>query len=167
MLGFTRRFLGGGPKRPVQIDAINALESQVAALDDAGLRRESDVLKEKATNGESLDELLPRAYALVRESAKRVLGQRHFDAQLWGGLVLHRGAIAEMLTGEGKTLTATLATYLNALPGNGAHVITVNDYLAKRDAVWMGQVYHLLGLKTACILHNAAFIYDPQYALQS
>ena len=166
MLGFTRRFLGGGPKRPVQIDAINALESQVAALDDAGLRRESDVLKEKATNGESLDELLPRAYALVRESAKRVLGQRHFDAQLWGGLVLHRGAIAEMLTGEGKTLTATLATYLNALPGNGAHVITVNDYLAKRDAVWMGQVYHLLGLKTACILHNAAFIYDPQYALQ-
>jgi len=110
-----------------------------------------------------LEEQLPRAFALVREAAKRNLGQRHFDVQLMGGLVLHEGRIAEMLTGEGKTLAATLPAYANALLGQGVHVVTVNDYLAKRDAVWMGQIYHALGLSVSCIVHDAAYRYDPTY----
>ena len=118
---------------------------------------------ETRKNAESLDDILPEVFAVVRETAKRVLGQRHFDAQLIGGVVLHRGQIAEMKTGEGKTLTATLAVYLNALTGGGVHVVTVNDYLAKRDAVWMGKIYHALGMSVSCIQHDAAFLYDPDY----
>jgi len=111
----------------------------------------------------SLDDILPEAFAVVREAAKRTLDQRHYDVQLIGGIVLHQGNIAEMKTGEGKTLAATLSLYLNALTGKGAHLITVNDYLAKRDAVWMGQVFYALKLSTACIVHDSAFVYDPEY----
>ena len=109
---------------------------------------------------EILENILPEAFALVREASKRTLGQRHFDSQVMGGIVLHRGDIAEMKTGEGKTLTATLSIYLNALSGRGVHVITVNDYLSKRDAGWMGQVYSLLGLSVGCIIHDKAFLYN-------
>lgn len=165
MAGLIKKLFGaGGPKRPPQIEAINSLEGEISGLSDDQLNSESQRLRERALKGESMDDLLPRAYALVREAATRTLNQRHFDVQLWGGIVLNRGAIAEMSTGEGKTLTGTLAVYLNALPGKGAHVITVNDYLAKRDAVWMGRVYNLLGLKTACIVHDAAYIYDPEWS---
>ena len=113
-------------------------------------------------NRESLDDLLPEAFAAVREAAKRHLGQRHYDVQLIGGAVLHRGEIAEMKTGEGKTLVATLAVYLNALSGKGVHVVTVNDYLARRDPVWMGPIYHGLGLTVGCLQHDAAYFYDPE-----
>ena len=110
--------------------------------------------KERLAKGETLEDILPEAFAVVREAAKRTLGQRHFDVQLVGGMVLHYGNIAEMKTGEGKTLVATLAVYLNALAGEGVHVVTVNDYLAKRDAEWMGQIYKFLGLTVGCIVHG-------------
>jgi preprotein translocase subunit SecA len=118
------------------VEAINALEPKIAALDDAALKARTPWLKERLAKGESLDDLLVDAFATVREAAKRTLGQRHFDVQLMGGMVLHRGQIAEMKTGEGKTLVATLPVYLNALTGKGVHVVTVNDYLARRDAEW-------------------------------
>ena len=137
-----------------KVQAINALESEVAALSDDELRARTDMFRAQIAAGTSLDELLIPAFATVREAAKRVLGQRHFDVQLIGGMVLHEGSIAEMKTGEGKTLVATLATYLNALSGNGVHVITVNDYLASRDSEWMGQVYRFLGLTTGVIVHG-------------
>jgi len=142
---------------------INELEPKFESFSFEELKNETGKFKERLVKGETLDDILPEAFAVVRETAKRVLGQRHFDAQLIGGVVLHRGQIAEMKTGEGKTLTATLAVYLNALTGNGVHVVTVNDYLAKRDAVWMGKVYHALGLSVGCIQHDAAFLYDPEY----
>ena len=134
------------------VGRINALESSVAALDDAALRARTTTLKERAAKGESLDDLLPEAFATVREAAKRALGMRHFDVQMIGGMVLHDGKIAEMRTGEGKTLTATLAVYLNALAGKGVHVVTVNDYLAARDAEWMGRVYTFLGMTVGTIV---------------
>ncbi len=134
--------------------AINALETEVAALSDDALRARTDAFKAEIANGKSLDELLVPAFATVREAAKRVLGQRHFDVQLIGGMVLHEGAIAEMRTGEGKTLVATLACYLNALAGKGVHVVTVNDYLARRDAEWMGQIYKFLGMSVGIIVHG-------------
>jgi preprotein translocase subunit SecA len=137
-----------------KVDAINALEPTVAALDDAALQARTQWLRDRFAAGESLDDLLVDAFATVREGAKRVLGQRHFDVQLIGGMVLHEGKIAEMKTGEGKTLVATLAAYLNALAGRGVHVVTVNDYLAKRDAEWMGRVYKFLGLTVGVILQN-------------
>ena len=112
------------------------------------------ILREKLSNGETLDNILPEAFATVREAAKRTLSQRHFDVQLIGGLVLHEGKIAEMKTGEGKTLVSTLACYLNALEGKGVHVVTVNDYLAKRDSEWMGQIYNFLGMSVGCILSD-------------
>jgi len=142
---------------------INELEPKFESFSFEELKNETGKFKERLGKGETLDDILPEAFAVVRETAKRVLGQRHFDAQLIGGVVLHRGQIAEMKTGEGKTLTATLAVYLNALTGGGVHVVTVNDYLAKRDAVWMGKVYHALGLSVGCIQHDAAFLYDPEY----
>ncbi len=123
--------------------------------------------KERLNRGEDLDDLLPEAFALVREAAKRTLNQRHFDVQLIGGIVLHQGRIAEMKTGEGKTLASTLALYLNALRGKGVHLVTVNDYLAKRDTVWMGQIYHALGLSVGCIAHDTAYLYDPVYKEQA
>ncbi len=149
--------------RPL-VDAINALEKTVEGLDLAGIRAKSDELKKRAQGGESLDDLLPEAFALCREAAKRTIQQRHFEVQLMGGIALHQGNIAEMRTGEGKTLTATLAVYLNALAGKGVHVVTVNDYLARRDAAWMGQVYDLLGLSVGIINHNGvSYRYDASF----
>src|SRR5690349_8381020 len=131
---------------------INALEPQIQALSDAELAAQTQELKQKLANGAPIDSILPEAFAVVREAGKRVLGMRHFDVQLVGGIALHQGKIAEMRTGEGKTLVATLATYLNALEGRGVHVVTVNDYLARRDAEWMGKLYNWLGLSTGVIV---------------
>jgi len=142
---------------------INALEKDLQGLDDADLRQKTETLKKRLAAQETLEDILPEAFALTREAARRSLGQRHFDVQIIGGIVLHQGKIAEMKTGEGKTLTATCPVYLNALSGAGVHVITVNDYLARRDCVWMGQVYRALGLSTACINHAQSFLYDPEY----
>ncbi len=142
---------------------INQLEPDMQALGDEAVREKSTDLKKRAGVGESLDVLLPEAFALVREAARRTLGQRHYDVQLIGGMALHEGKIAEMVTGEGKTLVATAPAYLNALPGHGVHVVTVNDYLAKRDMVWMGQVYHALGLSVGCLAHESAYLYDPHF----
>ncbi|MGE3769649.1 MAG: preprotein translocase subunit SecA [Bdellovibrionales bacterium] len=136
------------------VDKINALEPQLRALSDAELRGQTAKLKGQLAAGKTLDSILPEAFATVRETARRVLGQRHYDVQLIGGMVLHQGKITEMKTGEGKTLVATLPAYLNALSGKGVHVITVNDYLAKRDSAWMGRVYAFLGLTTGCIVHG-------------
>ena len=149
---------------------IGALEPDLEALSDSDIKARTGVLKERAANGESLDDLLVDAFATVREAARRALGQRHFDVQLVGGMVLHEGGIAEMKTGEGKTLVATLPVYLNALAGRGVHVVTVNDYLAQRDAEWMGRVYRFLGLETGCIVagldtaeRRAAYAADVTY----
>ncbi len=136
----------------LQVEAINALEPEFEGLSDSELRAKTEEYKARLTEGESLDDLLPEAFATVREAAKRTLGQRHYDVQLLGGIVLHNGKISEMKTGEGKTLVATLAVYLNALEGKGVHVVTVNDYLASRDADWMGQIYKFLGLEVGCII---------------
>ena len=134
------------------VDQINSLEPEIEALDRDGIVAVSKALQERAKSGEDLEALLPEAFALVREAAKRTLGQRHFDVQLMGGITLHQGRIAEMRTGEGKTLVATLAAYLNALSGKGVHVVTVNDYLASRDSRWMGEIYTYLGLTVGCIV---------------
>ncbi len=145
------------------VERINALEPEVQKFKDADFPEKTKALYNRFSKGESLDDLLPEAFALVREAGKRTIKQRHFDVQLLGGIVLHQGKIAEMRTGEGKTLVATLPVYLNALTGKGVHVVTVNDYLAKRDARWMGQIYHFLGLSVGIIQHEAAFQYDPLY----
>ncbi len=154
----------------VVAERVNALEPEIRPLSDEGLKKESLALRDalKGIDDEAairlkLDEFLPRAFALVREAARRTLGQRHFDVQLMGGVALHQGKIAEMRTGEGKTLSATLPVYLNALAGKGVHVVTVNEYLAKRDTVWMGQVYHSLGLTVSCLIHEGARAYDPHF----
>ena len=146
-------------KRKV-VEKINALEKEVSQLKDEQFKEKTLQLKERYQKGESLDDLLVEAFALVREAAKRTLNQRHFDVQLIGGMVLHEGKIAEMKTGEGKTLTATLPLYLNALTGKGCHLVTVNDYLAKRDTVWMGQIFDFLGLSVGCIVHEQSFLYS-------
>ncbi|MCR4342545.1 MAG: preprotein translocase subunit SecA [Patescibacteria group bacterium] len=142
---------------------INDIEIDISTLKDEDLPLKTIELKDRISKGETLDDILPDAFALVREAAKRTLGQRHYDVQLLGGIVLHKGGIAEMKTGEGKTLVATLPAYLNALSGKGVHVVTVNDYLSRRDAVWMGQVYHYLGLSVGCINHESSFLYDPTH----
>jgi preprotein translocase subunit SecA len=147
----------------VFVDEINASESEIAALSDADLLAESMKLKAQVAEGALLDEILSRAFALSREASKRALGQRPFDVQLLGGIALHKGSVAEMMTGEGKTLAAVAPAYLNALTGKGVHVVTVNEYLARRDAVWMGKIYRALGLSVACIVPNGAFLYDPLY----
>ncbi len=136
------------------VDAINGFEPKIAAMNDVELRGQTDIFRQRLDAGAKLDDLLPEVFATVREAAKRSLGQRHYDVQMIGGIALHRGEIAEMKTGEGKTLVATLAVYLNALVGKGVHVVTVNDYLAKRDADWMGQVYRFLGLTVGVIIPN-------------
>ena len=156
---FAKTFFGSSNDRYVRslgkiVDAVNSFEPAMVALSDEELSAQTPRFRERLANGESLDDLLPEAFATVREAAKRTLGQRHYDVQLIGGVVLHRGEIAEMRTGEGKTLVATLASYLNALPGKGSHVVTVNDYLAKRDAEWMGQVHRFLGLTVGIIVPN-------------
>ncbi len=145
------------------VQAINALEPDIARLDDAALRTRTDELRRRLQGETELDDRLPEAFAVCREAARRTLSMRHFDVQLIGGMVLHSGKIAEMATGEGKTLVATLPAYLNALTGRGVHIVTVNDYLAKRDAQWMGPVYHALGLTVGVIQHEASFLYDPAY----
>lgn len=145
------------------IAATNALEPAMQALSDEGLRAKTAEFRSRLGAGETLDELAPEAFAAVREASRRTLGIRHFDVQLLGGMILHNGDIAEMRTGEGKTLVATLPAYLNALPAKGVHVVTVNDYLSRRDAVWMGQVYYALGLTTGILNHEASFIYDPSH----
>ncbi len=160
MLGsLAKKIFGSSNDRRVKgyrprVQAINALEPELAALTDEALRARTDMLKAELAAGKTLDDILVPAFATVREAAKRVLGQRHFDVQMIGGMVLHESGIAEMKTGEGKTLVATLATYLNALSGKGVHVVTVNDYLARRDAEWMGRVYRFLGLTTGIIVHG-------------
>ncbi|MFH1098721.1 MAG: preprotein translocase subunit SecA [Candidatus Uhrbacteria bacterium] len=160
------KFLFGDPNarvvRKLQpiIDRVNALEREFEGLDALGLRETTVRLRQRLDKKETLDDILPEAFAAVRESARRTLGQRHYDEQLVGGIVLHGGQIAEMRTGEGKTLTATLAVYLNALTGKGVHVVTVNDYLARRDSAWMGQIYHALGLTIGCLNHETAYRYD-------
>src|SRR5579871_462497 len=155
----ARKIFGTANDRVVKglranVERINALEATYQPLSDADLKAQTAVLRGRLDQGETLDDILPDAFAVVREAAKRTLGQRHFDVQLVGGMVLHGGNIAEMRTGEGKTLVATLATYLNALAGLGVHVVTVNDYLAKRDSDWMGQVYRFLGLTVGVIVHG-------------
>ena len=136
------------------VDQVNALEPQIQALSDEELKAQTDKFRQLLADGQTLDDILPEAFATVREASVRVLGMRHFDVQLIGGIVLHRGEISEMRTGEGKTLVATLAVYLNALEGKGVHVVTVNDYLARRDAEWMGQLYTFLGLTVGVIVPN-------------
>ncbi|MGN6517435.1 MAG: preprotein translocase subunit SecA [Rhizomicrobium sp.] len=172
---FASRFFGSSNERklkPMQktVAAINALEPRFQPMNDEELRGMTAAFKERLAQGETLEDILPEAFAVVREAAKRVLGQRHFDVQMMGGMVLHGGNIAEMKTGEGKTLVATLPVYLNALAGEGVHVVTVNDYLAKRDADWMGQIYRFLGLTVGCIVHGlsdderkAAYAADVTY----
>jgi preprotein translocase subunit SecA len=172
----ARRLFGNVNDRVVRtyhkrLETINALEAHISALSDAQLQAKTSEFKDKIAKGATLDALLPEAFAVVREASKRILGMRHFDVQLIGGMVLHEGRIAEMRTGEGKTLVATLATYLNALSGKGVHVVTVNDYLAQRDAAMMGRLYGFLGLTTGVILHNlsdeqrqAAYGCDITYA---
>ncbi|KKR49123.1 MAG: Protein translocase subunit SecA [Candidatus Magasanikbacteria bacterium GW2011_GWC2_40_17] len=146
------------------IEEINSLEKALENLSLEQLKDKTREFKERLSKGEALDSILPEAFAVVREAAKKIIGQRHYDVQLIGGIFLHRGNIAEMRTGEGKTLTATAAVYLNALTGRGVHVVTVNDYLAKRDAVWMGQIYHALGLTVSCIQQQTiSYIYEPGF----
>ncbi|HQR90221.1 MAG TPA: preprotein translocase subunit SecA, partial [Caulobacter sp.] len=159
MLGFAKKLFGSSNDRKVKtltarVAKINAFEPEYAALSDEALKAKTAEFKARLEKGETLDDLLNEAFAVVREASKRVLGMRHFDVQLVGGMVLHFGGISEMRTGEGKTLVATLPTYLNALSGKGVHVITVNDYLAKRDAEWMGQIYNFLGLSYGVIVNG-------------
>ena len=154
-----RKIFGSANERYVKglrktVAKINALEAEIAPLTDEELKARTPMLKKRLADGETLDDILPDAFATIREAAKRTIGQRHFDVQLIGGIVLHRGQIAEMRTGEGKTLVATLAVYLNALTGKGVHVVTVNDYLAKRDSDWMGQIYRFLGMTVGAIVHG-------------
>ncbi len=168
-MSFFQKLFGSNEReiariRPL-VASINGFDVALGALSDQALRAKTDEFRQRLATGTTLDELLPEAFAVVREAARRVIGERHYDVQLLGGIVLHHGTIAEMKTGEGKTLTSTLPIYLNALTGKGVHVVTVNDYLAKRDANWMGRVYHSLGLSTACILgQGASYRFEPTSA---
>lgn len=167
MSSFIKKILGDNQNATLRrmrkkVKEINKLEPTYKAMSDKKLAAQTEVLK-KRLEKESLDKILPDAFSLVRETARRKLGQRHFDVQLIGGITLHEGSVAEMKTGEGKTLVATAPIYLNAITGKGAHVVTVNDYLARRDAGWMGEIYHFLGLSTAVIIPDESYIYDPEY----
>ena len=153
------------------VDQIAAFEPALESLDDDALKAKTDEFRARLSSDETLDDILPEAFAAVREAAKRSIGQRHYDVQMMGGIVLHQGRITEMKTGEGKTLVSTLAVYLNAIEGKGVHVVTVNDYLARRDADWMGQVFNFLGLTVGCITNDlddatrrAAYAADITYA---
>ena len=179
MFGLVKKIFKSSNQKQLQkyqkiVDQINALEKNYITLSDEGLRAQTDILKARLKAGESLNDILPNAFAVVREASKRVLGQRHFDVQLIAGIVLHNGEIAEMKTGEGKTLVATLPSYLNALTGKGVHVVTVNDYLAKFQSEWMAQIHRFLGLSVGCILHEmndeerkAAYNCDITYGTNS
>lgn len=169
IMNFLNKLMGDPNEKIIKeirktVTVINSLEPQMQTLDLPQIKEKTQEFKTRLASGVSLDDLLPEAFALMREAAQRVLGQRHYDVQLIGGIVLHRGQIAEMKTGEGKTLVATLPLYLNALSGKGVHLITVNDYLARVGAGWMAPIYHLLGLTTSVIVHDAAFQYDPDYS---
>lgn len=165
---FTRLFRSENDKLVEQyqkeVEKINAYESSLSTLSDSDLSAKTQEFKKRLEEGATLDTIAPEAFAVVREASKRVSGERHYDVQLIGGLTIHNGNIAEMRTGEGKTLVATLPVYLNALSGKGVHVVTVNDYLARRDAVWMGQVYNFLGLSISVINQQSSFIYDPSHS---
>ena len=169
MIGnFVKKVFGTRNDREIRrlapvVERINALEPEFEQRTDGELREKTDEFRQRLAAGETLDDLLPEAFAATREASRRTIGLRHFDAQLMGGMVLHQGRIAEMKTGEGKTLVATLAFYLNALTGKGVHLITVNDYLARRDVQWMGPIYHALGLSVASIVHDASYRFDPAY----
>lgn len=167
MSNFIKKLLGDNQKGTIRrmyrkVHEINKLETKYSKLSDKELAKQTDILKERLKK-ESLDKILPDAFAVVRETAKRILKQRHFDVQLIGAIALHEGNVAEMKTGEGKTLVATAPVYLNALTGKGVHVVTVNDYLAQRDVGWMGQIYHFLGLTAGVIIPDASYIYDPDF----
>ncbi|MBQ1895597.1 MAG: preprotein translocase subunit SecA, partial [Clostridia bacterium] len=162
MWGFLKRFLGDNNEKEIKrykgvVDKINSLEAGLTDLSDASLAGYTQKFKDRLEAGETLDDILPEAFAVCREASRRVLGMRHFDVQLIGGMCLHEGRIAEMKTGEGKTLVATLPVYLNALTGKGVHMVTVNDYLAKRDSEWMGHLYKFLGLTVGLIEHDMDF----------
>ena len=163
------KIFGGSDEKVIaklqpEVDSINDLEEDFERLTDEGLNEKTDEFRQRAGRGESLDSILPEAFAVVREAAKRSLGQRHYDVQLVGGIALHQGKIAEMRTGEGKTLVATLPAYLNSLKGEGVHVVTVNDYLARRDAHWMGTVYSMLGVTVGALQNQKALVYDPDFS---
>ena len=168
MVSLLKRIVGDTPERAAEklsgqlVPQVNALEDYMRSLDGEGLSAKTVEFRRRLSAGETLADLLPEAFAVGREAARRTLGQRHYDVQLIGGAVLNDGKIAEMKTGEGKTLVATLPAYLNALTGDGVHIVTVNDYLARRDPVWMGPIFHLLGLSVGCLQHDAAYIYDPE-----
>ena len=170
MSGLTRFFDSNeGELRRLRkvVEKINALEDKAKALSDDALCARTAEFRERLANGEKLDDVLPEAFAAVREAARRTLTQRHFDEQLMGAMALHKGHIAEMKTGEGKTLVASAALYLNALSGKGAHLVTTNDYLAKTGAGWMAPIYHLLGMTVAYIAHEKSAIYDPSVVLEA
>ena len=155
----AQRLFGSANDREVKrlqgiVNEINSMEADIEKLTDEQLKSRTDHFRQLYSDGETLDNLIVDTFATVREAAKRTLGQRHYDVQLLGGMVLHQGKISEMRTGEGKTLVATLPVYLNAITGNGVHVVTVNDYLATRDANWMGEIYTFLGLSVGCITHG-------------
>src|SRR3989339_1114132 len=167
-MSFLEKIFPDGNKKELKkmqpiVEAVNALEAEYEKLSDEEIKNKTSEFKQKLKEGKKLDDILTEAFATVREAAKRTLGMRHYDVQIIGAVALHKGKIAEMRTGEGKTLTSTLPVYLNALEGKGVHVVTVNDYLAKRDMVWMGQIYYALGLSVGCIVHEAAYLYDPNY----
>ena len=165
-MNFITKLFGDESSRALKrmqekVQEINNLEPRISVLTDEELAQQTHKFRERLEKGESLDELLSEAFATVRESAKRTLGQRHYDVQLIGGMVLHEGNIAEMRTGEGKTLVSTLPVYLNALEGKGVHVVTVNDYLSRRDAQWMGQIFAALGMSVGVVNdQNQSFLYD-------
>ena len=167
MFGILSRFLDSNEKQikklEPQVEAVNSLEKNFQKLSDEKLLAKTAEFKLRHERGESLDDLLPEAYAAVREASKRTLGQRHFDVQVLAGIVLHQGKIAEQKTGEGKTLTASLALYLNSLSKKGVHLATVNDYLARIGLGWMGPIYSALGVSAGCIMQEAAFVYDPKF----
>lgn len=144
------------------VERINSFEPQVKKLSDAKLKKKTEKFRQRLEKGEALEDILPEAFAVVREASRRTTGMRHFDVQLMAGIALHQGKAIEQKTGEGKTLSATLALYLNTLDGRGAHLVTVNDYLARRDTEWMGPIFHLLGLSVGCLNHEKAYLYDPE-----
>ena len=165
-MSFLKTLFGGSgaaQKYAPLVKKINSFEPAFQALSDSALREKTAEFRERLASGTPLDDLLPEAFATVREASRRTLGQRHYDVQLMGGIALHEGKIAEMMTGEGKTLVATLPAYLNALVGKGVHIVTVNDYLSRRDATWMGQIYSFLGLSVGVLNHAASYLYDPNH----
>jgi preprotein translocase subunit SecA len=158
-----RKFIGTSNDRLIKslwgfVHEVNAWEPKIQPLSDDELKAKTAEFQQRYTNGETLEQLAPEAFAVVREASHRVLGERHFDVQIMGGLILHRGMISEMRTGEGKTLTSTCPVYLNAITGKGVHIVTVNDYLAKRDSEWMGRIYKFLGMSVGCIHHGVSDI---------